>query len=96
MIQSYKFDNNFNIQNCPVLSDKQKNKYRIITNQLRHMKTGAYPIRRRKASFITLHRYRITTLVIDQLMENSNKSLLENDSKFDNLNVIYAGTGKFI
>lgn len=92
MIQSYKFDKNFNIQNCPVLTDKQKNKYRIITNQLRHMKTGAYPIRRRKASFMTLHRYRITTLVIDQLMENTNKSLLENENKFDNLNVIYAGT----
>ena len=87
-VQNYKIDNNFNIQNCPALGndEKLKSKYRSITSQFRRMKNGAYPIRRRKASFMTLHRYRISTLVVDTEADS-------NDLKFKNLHIIYAGTG---
>lgn len=90
-IQNYKIDNSFDIQNCPSLAgdEKAKSKYRSITSQLRRMKNGAYPIRRRKASFITLYRYRITTIFVDKLSEDQMMSL---PGKFRHLNLIYAGT----
>lgn len=95
-IQNYKFDASFQIQNCPSLThnEKEKAKYRSLTNQLRRMKNGAYPVRRRKASFMTLHRYRITSLVVDQIGEAEVKAKLvgRGQEGFSNLNVIYAGT----
>ncbi len=87
MIRNYKFDN-INVQDCPKLTSDEKANYRRITSELRIMKNGVYPIRRRKASFMTLYRYRITALVVDEEAAVSSGE----DTKFKNLNVIYAGT----
>jgi hypothetical protein len=68
--------------------------YKRITNLLRPMKTGAYPIRRRKASFMTLNRYRINTLYVDQLEQigKQHQFVSDNSTNYENLNIIYAGT----
>jgi len=86
LIRNYKFDD-INVQNCPKLTNDEKAIYRRITSELRIMKNGIYPVRRRKASFITLYRYRITALVV---VENNIKS--KESSRFKNMNLIYAGT----
>jgi hypothetical protein len=72
--------------------EKEKAKYRSITSQLRRMKNGAYPIRRRKASFMTLHRYRITSLAVDGTSGVEAAARRAANRAFDHVHVIYAGT----
>jgi hypothetical protein len=85
----------FNLQNCPKINNlAEKENYKRITNLLRPMKSGAYPIRRRKASFMTLNQYRINAIYVDQVGNADTKYVSLNRSEFQHLNIIYAGTGK--
>lgn len=60
------------------------------------MTRAAFPINRRKASFLITNDYRIICLLIadDSVNENSQPKI-KKLSEFDNLNIIYAGTGLY-
>ena len=56
------------------------------------MTRAAFPIKKRKASFLITNDYRITCIKIadDSLIAQPSVKKL---SKYENLNIIYAGTG---
>ena len=59
------------------------------------MTRAALPVRRRRASFLATHDYRITCLHIvnDPIEFNYLQKLVQKPKHFEHLNFIYAGTG---
>lgn len=92
----YAKDSLLNPQDCPKLNDIEKTEHRSFTSKLSYMTRAAFPINRRKASFLITNDYRIICLLIadDSVNENSQPKI-KKLSEFDNLNIIYAGTGLY-
>lgn len=88
----YAKDSSFNPQECPILNESEKTEYRSFTSKLSYMTRAAFPIKKRKASFLITNDYRITCIKIadDSLIAQPSVKKLSN---YENLNIIYAGTG---
>ena len=59
------------------------------------MTKAALPIQKRRASFITTNEYRITCLHVVENLDDAKMqpSVKRFEEKYQNLNVIFAGTG---
>ncbi len=61
------------------------------------MTRAAFPVKKRKASFLITNDYRINCLIVaDDSINHKAQPSVRKLSEFSNLNIIYAGTGIFI
>jgi hypothetical protein len=78
------------------LNEVEKTEYRSFTSKLSYMTRAAFPIKKRKASFIITNDYRINCLIVsDDSINHKAQPSVKKLSKFNNFNIIYAGTSKY-